>query len=171
MENKEFLATKIAAAKDAPPKTTWWFRHCHAAARYLVFSGMPKSGGIAEIRHEALDVADEWDRLTRSGLSVGSMRRHAMLEIGLVDAARRRDTKAIESIGGLLVEDVSEKAREFAAKNADLPAERLGRLFEEHVALFVERVDLDVEGADRRVCVRKTEANAMALTDFTLEWF
>jgi hypothetical protein len=171
MENKEFLASRIAAAKDAPQKTTWWFRHCHAAARYLIFSGMPKSNGIVEIHQEVLDIANEWDRLMKSGLSAGSMRRHATLEIGLVDAARNRDTKAIENIGSLLVEDLNEKTKEFSTRNADLPAERLRRLFEEHVALFVERVDLDVEGADRRACTRKAEANAMALTDFTVEWF
>lgn len=163
---KDFLASKIAAGHDASPKATWWFRHCHSLARYLVFTGMGKAKETAEVRQEALDLAEEWDRRSRS-----SMKAHVLLELGLIDAARKRDIGEVESIGRLISEEMEKQVRDLGAAHPDLPVEHLRRLLGEHIALFVERVEKDIDGEDRKECVRKSDANAMGLTQLTVEWF
>lgn len=169
---REFLATKITSGRGNPsPKATWWFRHYESIVRYLVFSGIQNVKGTEEVRMEALDLADEWDRMRSTSFPKGAMGRHVTLELGLVDAVRRKDSHAVETIGDLLVEDVEKQVDQLVALEPHMPKDRLKRLIEEHVALFTERIRHSIEGTDRTSCDEKAKANAMALVDFTIEWF
>ena len=169
---REYLASKITSGRTtANPKATWWFRHCQSIVRYLVFTGFPDSKGIDEVRAEALALAEEWDHRMPSSFPKGAMGRHVTLELGIVDAVRRKDPKTVETIGDLLVEDVSRQVDQLGTLDPSMPKDRLKRLVDEHVVHFMERVRCDIEKTETDACNQKAEANTMALVDFTLEWF
>lgn len=170
--SREYLASKITSVHgNASPKATWWFRHCQSIIRYLVFTGRPDCKGVEEVKAEALALAEEWDRMIPRSIPKGGMGRHVNLELGIVDAVRRKDSKSVETIGDLLVEDVQRQVNELGTLDPTMPKDRLKRLVDEHVVHIMERVRCDIEHKELDPCNDKAEANTMALVDFTLEWF
>lgn len=120
---------------------------------------------------DALKLAREWDSRLPSSFPKGTMERHVSLEIGLVLCVRNKDDVGVGKVGDLLADHVVQQADELGTMDPGMPKDRLRRLIEEHVSILTERIRHDIEGTDKGACEERFKANALALADFSTEWF
>lgn len=169
---REFLASKIVSGKgNASPRSTWWCRHCDTLVKLLEGSRDADAQKVEVLQLDALRLAREWDGRLPSSFPKGTMERHISLEIGLVLVVRKKDYAGIDNVGSLLSDHVNQQAEELGALDPGMPKDRLRRLIEEHVAILTERIRHDIEGTDKGPCEDRFKGNALALADFSTEWF
>jgi len=158
----------IAGKAVASAKATWWPRHCRGVGRYLSIFGGRGFDGV----REAIGVdAAEWEKILPEAARESLMGRHSALEMTLVDAARTKDLRRIDTVGQMLLQNADRQATVYAGTIKEFPGSAYRRLLAEHVLLFTKSVRLRMEGGKDSAVEDAERSNTLALAAFTAEWF
>lgn len=158
----------ISGKALASARATWWPRHCRGVGRYLAIFG---GKGFDAVR-EAIGVdSAEWEKILPEEARESLMGRHSALEMTLVDAARAKDLRRIDTVGRMLLENAERQSTVYGTTIKEFPAGAYKRLLAEHVLLFTKSVRLRMEGAKDSAVEDAERSNTLALAAFTAEWF
>lgn len=169
----DFAGKLIAGNANASPKASWWPRHGHSIARYLLLSDGSTPNLQKDVRETVAACCVEWEKSLIVPARKGLMLDHARLEMALVDSVRSKpyDKRAIERIGDELLDNAIRQAEKYATTIVKFPETTFRKLFEEHVLLFTKAVRLRKEKAPGHEIEEQDKANTLALAALTAEWF
>lgn len=174
MTRKYDFVTKLMSGKaEASAKTRWWPRHSRSMARYLSLSSGGNAGAaLKSVREMMMMGATEWELTICRSSTPALMTEHAAYEIALIDAAMRKDTRAMEQAADRLLANAKAQTEFYALKVEGFPSNTWYTLMLQHCKLFAESARHCMEKHDRDFddCEARRQQNTLALASCTAEW-